>query len=65
MNNILYESEIFNKEMKGTFPFKIKVLETITDITHKVEVIREEFEKNGEDYVVSNQSILNCTIWKE
>ena len=51
--------------MKGTFPFKIKVLETITDISHKVEVIREEFEKNGEDYVVSNQSILNCIIWKE
>lgn len=65
MEKILFESEIFNKEMKGTFPFRIKVKETITDSSHLVEVIREEYEKVNNSFVISKENILNSTFWKD
>ena len=34
MEKVLFESEIFNKEMKGTYPFRIKVKEIKTDSAH-------------------------------
>lgn len=65
MEKILFESEIFNKEMKGMLPFKIRVTETITDNSHKVEVIREEYEVKGGNLVLSKQAILNGSTWKD
>ena len=65
MEKVLVESEIFNKEMKGTYPFRIKVKEIITDSAHQVEVIREEYEKVNESFVVSKGNILNSTFWKD
>ena len=65
MEKILFESEIFNKEMKGTFPFRIKVKETITDSSHLVEVIREEYEKVNNSFVILKENILNSTFWKD
>lgn len=52
MENVLFESEIFNKDMKGMHPFRIRVTETITESTHRIEVIREEFERIEDNYVV-------------
>ena len=65
MEKILFESEIFNKKMKGTFPFRIKVKETITDSSHLVEVICEEYEKVNNSFVISKENILNSTFWKD
>ena len=65
MENVLFESEIFNKDMKGMHPFRIRVTETITNNTHMVQVLREEFQKIGDDLVVKNQSLLNGSAWKE
>lgn len=65
MEKILFESEIFNKDMHETFPFRIRVTETITNNTHMVQVLREEFRKIGDDLVVKNQSLLNGSAWKE
>ena len=65
MEKVLFESEIFNKDMHGMFPFRIRIMETITNNTHMVQVLREEFEKIGDDLVVKNQSLLNESSWKE
>lgn len=65
MEKVLFESEIFNKEMKGTYPFRIKVKEIKTDSAHQVEVIREDYKKVNESFVVSKENILNSTFWKD
>lgn len=62
---ILFESEIFNKEMKGTYPFRIKVKEIKIDSAHQVEVIREDYKKVNDSFVVSKENILNSTFWKD
>ncbi len=65
MERVLFESEIFNEEAKGMFPFRIRVSESIANGNHTVQVIREEFEKVGDNLVVKNQSLLNGSVWHE
>jgi len=48
MERVLFESEIFNEEVKGMFPFRIRVSESIANGNHTVQVIREEYEKIGD-----------------
>ena len=65
MERVLFESEIFNEEAKGMFPFRIRVSESIANGNHTVQVIREEYEKVGDNLVVKNQSLLNGSVWNE
>ncbi|WP_029202046.1 hypothetical protein [Oribacterium sp. NK2B42] len=65
MERVLFESEIFNEEAKGMFPFRIRVSESIVNGNHTVQVIREGFEKIGENLVVKNQKLLNGSVWNE
>ena len=65
MERVLFESEIFNEEAKGMFPFRIRVSESIANGNHTVQVIREEFEKVGDNLVVKNQKLLNGSVWYE
>ncbi|SEA18016.1 hypothetical protein SAMN05216349_10646 [Oribacterium sp. KHPX15] len=65
MERVLFESEIFNEEAKGMFPFRIRVSESIANGNHTVQVIREEFDKVGDNLVVKNQKLLNGSVWHE
>ena len=65
MERVLFESEIFNEEAKGMFPFRIRVSESIANGNHTVQVIREEFEKVGDNLVVKKQKLLNGSVWHE
>ena len=65
MERVLFESEIFNKEGKGMFPFRIRVAESIADGNHTVQVIREEYEKVGSKLVVKRENLLNGAVWRE
>ena len=51
--------------MKGTYPFRIKVKEIKIDSAHQVEVIREDYKKVNDSFVVSKENILNSTFWKD
>ena len=65
MENILFESEVFNKEAKGMSPFRIRVTESITNGTHTVQVIHEVFVKVNDNLVVKNEILLNGSAWRE
>ena len=65
MERVLFESEIFNEEAKGMFPFRIRVSESIANGNHTVQVIREEYEKIGDNLVVKSQKLLNGSVWHE
>ncbi len=65
MEKTLFESEIFNKEAKGMFPFRIRVTESIANGNHTVQVIREEYDVVGDNLVVKNENLLNGSAWHE
>ena len=65
MERVLFESEIFNRESKGMFPFRIRVSESIADGKHTVQVVREEFEMVEGKLMVRNQKLLNGSVWNK
>jgi len=65
MENILFESEIFNKEAKGMAPFRIRVTESIDNGTHTVQVTRVESDKACDNLVIKNEEILNGSAWHD
>ena len=65
MEKTLFESEIFNKEAKGMAPFRIRITESMANGTHTVQVIREEFDKVGDNLVVKNENLLNGSTWHD
>ena len=46
-------------------PFRIRITESIANGTHTVQVIREEFDKVGDNLVVKNENLLNGSTWHD